>query len=127
MIDVLRKCVVKKAKSKAIDVYEVFVEYVQSNLIWDLISLLPSVLSGLDPKFIFLKIVRLYEVEMLHYAIAQLYRKIYHERSESEKNDKEYAFGTIAKILCSLHYLSCVWIYVGGKEYLEYEEGYLPW
>ena len=40
-IDVLRKCIHKKPKSKAIDVYEVFVEYAKSNLILDLISLLP--------------------------------------------------------------------------------------
>ena len=127
LFDILRKCIAKKPKSKAIDVYEVFVEYVQSNLIMDLIPFLPSTLSGLNPKFLFLKIVRIYEVDMLHFAFAKILRRVYHMQSESEKNDKEYAFGTICKILVLLHYLSCIWIYVGGETYMDYEEGYLPW
>ena len=64
---------------------------------------------------------------MLHYIIAQMYRQIYDEKKESEKRDKEYAFGTIAKILCTLHYLSCIWIYVGGADFMDSEEGHLPW
>ena len=49
LFDIFRKCFHKKPRSKAIDVYEIFVEYVKSNLILDLISLLPVTLSGLDP------------------------------------------------------------------------------
>lgn len=64
---------------------------------------------------------------MLHYIVAQIYRKIYDEKKESEKRDKEYAFGTIAKILCVLHYLACIWIYVGGAEFMDSEEDHLPW
>ena len=41
LIDILRKFFIKKPKSVATDVYEVFVEYAQSNLILDLISSLP--------------------------------------------------------------------------------------
>ena len=41
LIDIIRKFFIKKPKSIATDVYEVFVEYVQSNLILDLISGLP--------------------------------------------------------------------------------------
>ena len=70
VIDAVRKCFHKKPKSKAIDVYEVFVEYVKSNLIIDLISLVPNIMSGLNPKFTFLKIIRIYEVEMLHFIVA---------------------------------------------------------
>ena len=111
----------------AIDVYEVFVEYAQSNLILDLISVLPQILSGLDSKYVFFKIVRIYEIDMLHYALTKIMRRIYAIQSDSEKNDKEYAFSTISKILVILHYLSCLWIYVGGETYLDYEDGHLPW
>ena len=48
LIDIIRKCFIKKPKSVATDVYEVFVEYAQSNLVLDLISVLPQLLSGLD-------------------------------------------------------------------------------
>ena len=78
LIDILRKCFIKKPKSIAIDVYEVFVEYVQSNMILDLISSLPQVLSGLDAKFLWLKIVRIYEIDMLHFALAKIMRRVYH-------------------------------------------------
>ena len=127
LFDICRKFFIKKPRSIASDVYEVFVEYAQSNLILDLVSVLPNTLSGLDSKFIFLKIVRIYEIDMLHFALAKIMRRIYHNQSDSEKNDKEYAFGTISKILVLLHYLSCLWIYVGSETYLDYEEGYPPW
>ena len=127
LIDILRKFFIKKPKSVATDVYEVFVEYAQSNLILDLISSLPQLLSGLDSKFLWFKIVRIYEIDMLHFALAKIMRRIYHNQSDSEKNDKEYAYGTVSKILVLLHYLSCFWIYVGGETYLEFEDGHLPW
>ena len=127
LIDILRKCFIKKPKSVASDVYEVFVEYVQSNLILDLISVLPQVLSGLDSKYLWFKIVRIYEIDMLHFALSKIMRRIYHIQSDSEKNDKEYAFGVISKILVILHCLSCLWIHVGSESYLDSEEGYLPW
>ena len=127
VIDVLRKCFIKKPKSVASDVLEVFVEYVQSNMILDLVSVLPQVLSGLDSKFLWLKIVRIYEIDMLHFALAKIMRRVYRIQSDSEKIDKEYALATISKIFVILHLLSCIWIYVGSESYLEYEEGYLPW
>lgn len=39
----------------------------------------------------------------------------------------EFAISVITKIFILLHYLSCIWIYVGGPDFLEYEKGYLPW
>ena len=78
MIDILRKFFIKKPKSIATDVYEVFVEYAQSTLIIDLISVLPQLLSGLDPKFLWFKIVRIYEIDMLHFALSKIMRRVYH-------------------------------------------------
>ncbi len=45
----------------------------------------------------------------------------------SEKQDVVYAFSTITKIFILLHYLSCLWIYIGSEAYLYYEPGFLPW
>ena len=46
---------------------------------------------------------------------------------KSEKDDITYALGVISKIVILLHYLSCLWIYIGGPAFNDYEEGYLPW
>jgi len=45
----------------------------------------------------------------------------------AEKNDVEYAFSIISKIFIMLHYLSCLWLFIGGADYMDYEEGFLPW
>ena len=111
----------------AIDVFEVFVEYARSNMILDLISILPQILSGLNPKFTFLKLMRVYEIDMLHFALSKILRRRYPLKSDSEKNDIDYAIGTISKIFVILHCLSCLYIYVGSERFMDYEEGYLPW
>ncbi len=48
-------------------------------------------------------------------------------RSDSEKDDIEYSFSTLSKIVVSLHYLSFLWIYIGGEDFLDYEADGLPW
>ena len=48
-------------------------------------------------------------------------------KSQSEKNDVEFAFSIISKIFILLHYLSCLWIYVGGPGFVDYEIGLEPW
>ena len=60
LLDVLRKCFVRKPKSLAIDSYDIFVEYLRSSLIIDLIPLVSSFFSGMNLKFTALKISRLY-------------------------------------------------------------------
>ena len=126
-IDFFRKCIVKKPKSMAMDSYDIFVEYLRSNMILDLIPLIPSIFSGMNLKFTFLKVVRVYEIKMLYYAFNWLMRTFSTKKSKSEQDDIEYAFSTCSKILSLLHYLACLWIYIGSEEFLEYETGYLPW
>lgn len=33
----------------------------------------------------------------------------------------------MSKIVIALHYLSCMWIYIGGEAFLDYEADALPW
>lgn len=126
-LDIVRKMVVKKPKSFAMDNYDIFVEYLTSNMAYDLIASVPNLFSGMDPYFTFLKIVRVYEVDQCHYTVESIMRSIRHKKSQSEKDDVTFAISVIAKIFILLHYLSCVWIYIGGPDFLDYEEGYLPW
>lgn len=127
LLDILRKCLLKKQKSQAADSYDIFVEYVRSNLIIDLIPLLPSIFSGMDQKFAFLKILRVNEIYMLHFSLTYVLQACSSQKSKSELKDVEFAFGIISKITILLHYLSCLWIHIGGEDYLDYEPGFLPW
>ena len=85
LIDILRKCCTKKPKSMADDVFDVFIEYARSNLILDLLSIVPVTFSGLNPDLTFLKVIRVYEIDNLHFALDLLYRWIYHVAPESQK------------------------------------------
>ena len=50
-----------------------------------------------------------------------------HNHFQSEKDDIEYAFSVLSKIFMLLHYLCIIWIYLGGRDFIDYEEGSLPW
>ena len=41
--------------------------YFKSTLILDIISTLPQIVSGLNTKFVPLKLIRLYQIWLLHY------------------------------------------------------------
>ena len=127
LIDIVRKGFTKKPKSTASDNYEIFVEYIRSNLILDLVATIPNVFSGLATQFAFLKIIRVYEVDELYFWMEAVMRAIKSSSSEGEKDDIAYAFSSLSKITILLHYLSCIWIYVGGPDFLDYEVGALPW
>lgn len=69
LLDIIRQFFDPPKGSQLKDVYEVFVSYVKSNLILDVVSTLPQVMSGLDNFFVMLKIIRIYRVSMLHYPL----------------------------------------------------------
>ena len=127
LCDILRKCTTPKPKSITDDIFDIFIEYAQTNLILDLLSIVPVTFSGLNPDFTFFKIIRVYEIDILHFPFVILYRIIKRNAPESQKQVLALSVGTICKILILLHYLSCMWVYLGSAAYMDYEEGYLPW
>lgn len=50
-----------------------------------------------------------------------------HDKSQSEKDDIEFCLSMLSKIFLLLHYLCIIWIYLGGSDFIGYEEGYEPW
>ena len=59
-LDMVVKCFTKKPGSLASDNYDLVVEYLTTNFIFDLISSVPNVFSGMNVVFAPLKIVRIY-------------------------------------------------------------------
>ena len=72
ILDIVRKFFDKPKKSRADDIYENAILYIKSTLILDVISSLPQLASGLDNSFVPLKIIRLYQVWLLHYPLEVL-------------------------------------------------------
>ena len=126
-LDIVRKCFVAKEGSITTDSYDIFVEYLQSSMIFDLISTVPNIFGGLHPRFAFLKIVRIHELEMLSYIFKLIVELHQHGQPKSVSDDLVYAVGSLCKITIILHYLSCLWIYVGSETFIDYEQGRLPW
>ena len=48
-------------------------------------------------------------------------------KPKSEADDINQFIAAICQITVLLHFLSCLWIYVGSEAYLDHEEDYLPW
>ena len=67
LFDIVRKSFVAKEKSMTTDFYEIFIEYAMSTMIFDLIPIVPNIFGGLNPKFAFLKILRIHDIAMLYY------------------------------------------------------------
>ena len=49
LINMVSKGLIKKSRSSAVDSYDIFVEYLKSNFIFDLISTIPNMFSGMNP------------------------------------------------------------------------------
>lgn len=61
---------------------------------------------------------------MLHLSFDTLMRWSLPQSVKSEKEDISYSMSVLSKISILLHYLSCLWIYVGGPAFIDYEEGH---
>ena len=85
LFDMLRKCTTPRGKTNTDDIYDIFMEYAHTIMILDLLSIVPVTFSGLDPNFTIFKIIRIYEIEILHFPFDTLYRIIYRDAPESQK------------------------------------------
>ena len=63
LLNIIVKCFTKKPGSMASDNYDIFVEYLTTNFIFDLISSVPNIFSGMNIVFAPLKIIRIYEID----------------------------------------------------------------
>ena len=93
-------------------------------MILDLLATIPTVFSGLNQNFAMFKIIRLYEIDCLHFPFSLIILKLKAQKPRAEADNIIYAVSILAKIMALLHYLSCLWLYVGSEAYLDYEEGY---
>ena len=79
-LDMIRKFFDKPPRSLANDTYEVAVAYIKSDLIKDVLALLPQLLTALDPKFAVFKLIRIYQYMWLHYPLESFIKLVLHKR-----------------------------------------------
>ena len=127
LLDIIRKMFVKPKKSRAKDSYENAIQYIKTNLILDVTSLLPQVASGLALRFVPLKILRLYQIELLHYPLEVIVAWRYNKRDKRKIFVVVYACQTLCRIGMLLHYLAIMWLWIGSEKFIGYEDGYDPW
>lgn len=101
--------------------------YIKSSFILDIVSSLPQLASGLDSRFVPFKILRLYQVWLLHFPLEILTNIIFRNKDQKQIFVVVYAWSTICQILMLLHYLAFMWIFVGSSHFIEHEPGFLPW
>lgn len=129
IIDIIRKFFVKPAKSthQKSDIYENAIAYIKSTLILDLISTFPQVVSGLGNEVVPLKILRLYQVWLLHYPFEAIVNYFYARRDRRNIFVIIYAYQTLCRIFMLLHYLAIGWVWIGSADFIDFEVGYDPW
>ena len=127
LLDMIRKFFDPPKGSRTNDSYEIAVNYIKSTLILDLLASLPQVASDLNNSFVPIKIVRIYQVGLLHYPLEVLVDVIYAQQEKRKIFVIVYALSTLCQIILLLHYLAVVWLWVGSESFLTYEEGFEPW
>ena len=125
ILEICRKIFFNAKKGE--DPYDVAVQYIKSTMLLDIMATLPQAASNLDVKFIILKNIRLFKIALLHYPVELLLTNYFSQRDKHYVKALVYAFSTIFKILVTLHYLGCMWIYVGSEAFIDFESDRIPW
>ena len=99
----------------------------KSYLIVDFASTFPQIASGLNIRFAPLKLIRLYQVQLLHFPLEVLISIIYNKSDKRQKYVIVYAAATLCRIAILLHFLAIVWVYIGSDHFIGFEVGYDPW
>lgn len=75
ILEICRKVFFDAEKGQ--DSFEKAIVYVKSTMIFDISATLPQVASGLNPRFAYLKNIRIYKIAMLHYPVELLLLTIF--------------------------------------------------
>ena len=129
VINIARKLLFnqKNTITRKQDAFEAAVDYIKSTLIFDVLSTLPQVASAMNPQFTPFKIIRIYELDLLHYPFEQMICICYQAKDKTYIKSRIYASMTVSRILILLHYLAVIWIFIGSDYFVGYEDGYTPW
>ena len=127
VMDILRKFFLRRRKHAKGDLFDNAIAYLKSSFIFDLISTLPQVASGLSQRFMYLKFIRIYNFKLLHYPLEAFVRFYLSNSDEKYRQVVIYACASVSRILILLHFLAIIWIWIGSETFSDIEPGYTPW
>lgn len=109
------------------DPYVVAVDYAKGQFIWDAVATLPQVVSFLDQKYVFLKVLRVIQISLTLFPIETLLNLVITNRDQLFMSALRTAIRTSCYIMILLHYLGCLWIFIGSEYFADFEEDAEPW
>ena len=71
--------------------------------------------------------IRLVDISLLHKPLEFASKIFFHSRDKLFMDALVGAFSTFCFIMILLHYLGCMWIFVGSEYFVDFEEGAVPW
>ena len=71
------------------------------------------------------KNIRLYQIWLLYFPPEWATRVLL--KCEYHIKVIVFAFATFSIIIVLLHYLGCLFIYIGSERFIDFEEGAVPW
>ena len=125
VVEIIRKAQFNVAEGE--EAMEAAVRYMRSTMILDVAATLPQIASLMKQKFAFLKIIRLYQIWLLHYPVEVAVNIHLRKWDKIHISAIVYAVATACQILVLLHYLGCLWIYIGSSSFEDYEVDHAPW
>ena len=63
----------------------------------------------------------------MHYPAEVFIELRYRNKDKRYVKALVYAMATFCQIQILLHYLACIWIFIGSDYFTDYEAGYTPW
>jgi len=78
-------------------------------------------------KFAFLKVMRLIHISLLHKPLEFVFKIYFRDKDVRFIEALVGAFATFSWIMILLHFLGCMWIFIGSDYFIDFEEGAVPW
>ena len=87
-------------------------------------------ISMMNSNYAFTKNLRIYQSWMLYFPLDWMITSMQDTKYLQGAHHTSvlmFAFSTFTKIIVLMHYLGCVFIYIGSERFIDYEEGAIPW
>ena len=109
------------------DSFAFAIDYIKGQFIFDILATLPQLLSFFSAKFVILKLLRLSHLSLVIMPFRSVVNTCFSNRGKLFNAALISAFQTCCYIVILLHYLGCLWIFIGSEYFLDFEKGATPW
>lgn len=109
------------------DSYTVAIDYIKSDFVFEFLAAFPQVFSYLDQQYAFMKLFRLYKLSLTVIPIPTATNLLFQERDKKFTQALSGGLKIFCYIMILIHYLGCLWVFIGSDYFVEFEAGAVPW